>query len=88
MVISWLYFGYQHSPYVHAALRGCAAAAVGISSANAAELSRRSLRRPVALAFLVATAVAVSIFHVSLILVLLTLGVASVGFRLLELLRR
>jgi chromate transporter len=87
MVFAAIYFNWQHSPYVQAALHGCAAAAVGLSASNAIELSKRQLRKPVALAFLVATALAVSAFHASLALVVFTLGVASIAYNLVELFR-
>ena len=56
-----------------AALRGCAAGAVGLSLANAVELSARIRRDVVALLFVALAAVAVAVLHVSLGLVLLVL---------------
>ena len=87
MVFASIYFGQQHSPYVQAALRGCAAAAVGLSASNAIELSKRQFRKPVPLAFLAATTLAVSLLHASLAVVVFTLGLASIGYHLVELFR-
>lgn len=59
------------NPWLDAALRGCAAGAVGLTVANAIELTVRYRRDPRALAFVGAAAVAVGVFRWSLPLVLL-----------------
>jgi chromate transporter len=80
MLIATLYVSQARSPLVEAALRGSAAAAVGLQLANAIELTQ-FLRNPLAFGLIALTAVVVCVFHVSLGMVLLTLGLGSVAFR-------
>jgi len=68
------YFSRFNTPLVHAALSGAAAAAVGLTLANAMELTTAAGRRPLNFFFIVATAVAVSYFKLSLVLTLLVFG--------------
>jgi chromate transporter len=81
MAIAALVFAGGGWPWLTAALRGCAAGAVGLSLANAVELSARLRRDVVALAFVLAAAVAVAALHVSLGLVLVVLVPLSFAAR-------
>jgi chromate transporter len=74
LVAGAFYFSKFNTPLVHAALSGAAAAAVGLTLANAMELTAQTGRRPVNLFFIAATAVAVSYFRLSLVLTLLIFG--------------
>lgn len=60
-------------PWLTAALRGCAAGAVGLSLANAIELTLRFRRDLVVLAFVALSALAVGVLHLTLPVVLLIL---------------
>jgi len=60
-------------PWLTAALRGCAAGAVGLSLANAIELTFRFRRDLVVLAFIALSALAVGVAHLSLPVVLVIL---------------
>ena len=60
-------------PWLTAALRGCAAGAVGLSLANAIELTLRFRRDLAVLAFVALSALAVGVFHLTLPVVLLIL---------------
>jgi chromate transporter len=68
------YFSKFNTPLLHAALNGATAAAVGLTLANALELTWDSAKRPVNLIFIAATAVAVVNFKLSLLLTLLIFG--------------
>jgi chromate transporter len=68
------YFSRFNTPLVHAALNGATAAAVGLTLANALELTAESGKRPINLAFIAATAIAVVNFRLSLVLTLLIFG--------------
>jgi chromate transporter len=81
MLIAALYYSQPPDSLIHAAFRGCAAAVVGINVANAYEMTVPYLRVPVAMLFIVATAVAVSAFHLSLELVMLVLAPLSIAWR-------
>jgi chromate transporter len=72
------YFSKFNTPLVHAALNGAAAAAVGLTLANALELTVETGKRPINLVFIGATAVAVSYFKLSLVLTLLIFGGISI----------
>jgi chromate transporter len=74
LAVGAIYFKIKDIPAVHSALIGCAAAAIGLTIANAAELTRDEALRPLPLALLVVTAVAVSWFKAPLVLVLAVLG--------------
>lgn len=74
LVVGAVYFKIRDNAFVHSALLGCAAAALGLTVANAIDLTREQALRPVPLLFLVATAVAVTRFHAPLLLVLAVLG--------------
>jgi chromate transport protein ChrA len=59
---------------VHAALSGATAAAVGLTLANALELTAESRKRPLNLLFIAATVIGVIAFRLSLVLTLLLFG--------------
>jgi chromate transporter len=81
MLIAAVYYTQPADSPIHAAFRGCAAAVVGINVANVFEMTVPYLRAPIALAFIVATGVAVSYFHISLELVMLVLAPLSIALR-------
>ncbi len=65
---AYAYFARIDVPLVGAALRGCAAAAVGLTIANAIELTAERRRDgPLGLALLAATAIAVGVFKLGLL---------------------
>jgi chromate transporter len=68
------YFSKYNIPIVHAALFGAAAAAVGLTLGNAIELTQDLWPKWLNLFFMVATALAVSYFHLPLVLTLLVFG--------------
>jgi chromate transporter len=74
LVAGAFYFSRFNTPLVHAALNGATAAAVGLTLANALELTAESGKRPINLAFIAATAIAVINFRLSLVLTLLIFG--------------
>jgi chromate transporter len=68
LVAAYAYFARIDVPLVGAALRGCAAAAVGLTIANAVELTvERRRDGPLGLALLAVTAVAVGVFKLALL---------------------
>ncbi len=74
------YFSKFNTPLVHAALNGATAAAVGLTLANALELTAQTGRRPVNLVLIVSTAVAVVYFRLPLVLTLFVFGGLSMTF--------
>jgi chromate transporter len=74
------YFSKFNTPLVHSALSGATAAAVGLTLANALELTAESRKRPLNLVFIAATTIAVISFRLSLILTLLVFGGLSMLF--------
>jgi len=77
-VLGALYATHGEKPIVTAALAGVAAAATGLLLATTYQLGRKELRGVADLSLVALTAVAVSGFHVSLPLVLVTLGPLAV----------
>jgi chromate transport protein ChrA len=73
------YFSKFNTPLVHSALNGATAAAVGLTLANAVELTAETGKRPLNLIFIAATAVAVTYFRLSLVLTLLLFGGLSMA---------
>ncbi len=69
-----IYFKIKDIPVVHGALEGCAAGAIGLTLANALDLTREQLVWPLSLGFIAVTAVAVSWFRIPLLEVLVVLG--------------
>jgi chromate transporter len=74
LVAGALYFKYASNPYVHGALRGCAVGALGLTLANALELSWDERSDWLKIALLILTAVAVSAFKMPLLLTLVLFG--------------
>lgn len=77
LIAGALYFRFIGNSFVHAALIGCAAGAVGLTLGNAIELTLDLKDDVFNLILLAATAVAVSRFHASLLLVLVVFGAAG-----------
>jgi chromate transporter len=74
------YFSKFNTPLVHAALSGATAAALGLTLANALELTLESRKHPFNLVFIAATAVAVINFRLSLVLTLVLFGGLSMAY--------
>ncbi len=74
LIAGALYFAFIGNHVVRAALMGCAAGAVGLTLANALELSLDYRKDWVRIALIALTAVAVSRFRLPLVLVLLIFG--------------
>jgi chromate transporter len=74
LLVGAIYFKIRGIPWVHAALIGCAAGAIGLTLGNAIDMTREQAIRPLNLAFIALTAVAVSWFKAPLLLVLVVLG--------------
>lgn len=73
-----LYFKYATNPYVHGALRGCAAGALGLTIGNALELTWDERDEWIRIVLLAATALTVSLLKMPLLLVLVVFGGAGV----------
>lgn len=73
MLIAAIILSGSGNPYLDAGLRGCAAGAVGLTLANAIELTVRYRRDARALGFVAAAAAAFAVFKISLPLVLVVL---------------
>lgn len=74
-----LYFNFSTNPYVHGALRGCAAGALGLTIANALDLSWDERADWIRLLIVAITALAVSLLKMPLLLVLVTFGGAGIA---------
>lgn len=74
LIAGALYFKFASNPFVHGALRGCAAGALGLTVGNALELSWDERSDWVKLVLLAVTAVTVSLLHMPLLLVLVVFG--------------
>jgi chromate transporter len=74
LIAGALYFEFIGNAFVHAALLGCAAGAVGLTFGNAIELSADLKNDWLNYVLLAATAVCVSVYHVHLVYVLLLFG--------------
>lgn len=74
LIAGALYFKFSSNPYVHGALRGCAAGALGLTIANALELSWDERTEWLRLFLVAITALAVSLLKMPLLLVLVTFG--------------
>lgn len=74
LIAGALYFKFSSNPYVHGALRGCAAGALGLTLGNALELSWDERGDWARIALLVVTAAVVSLAHMPLLLVLVVFG--------------
>jgi chromate transporter len=81
-VVGMLYKEHGDNPLATAALKGVAAAAVGLILATAVQLGKKSLVHAADAVFVVVTVVAVNRFHVSVLTVLLAVGlVATLWYR-------
>jgi chromate transporter len=74
LVAGALYFKYSNDPFVRGGLRGCAVGALGLTVANALELSWDERTDWVRLLLLAVTAVVVALFKMPLLLVLVVFG--------------
>jgi chromate transporter len=77
LVVAWLYFAGINVPFVHPALMGAAAAAVGLTIANALELTAENAKLPVNVVVIAMTVIGVSYFHIHLLYVLVVFGAVS-----------
>lgn len=74
LIAGALYFKYGSNPYVHGALRGAAAGALGLTVANALELTWDERADWLRVLLVGVTALAVSLLHMPLLLVLVVFG--------------
>ena len=74
LIAGALYFRFSSNPFVHAALLGCAAGAVGLTFGNALELTWDLRNDALHVAIVAATAVAVAYFKLPLLATLLIFG--------------
>lgn len=81
--IAWLLAAYPHLRWLHGAVVGCAAAAVGMTVANAIEMSKRFAGKALELGFIAVTFFSVVLLHVSIEVALLGYVPASMLIRLL-----
>jgi chromate transporter len=80
MTLGVLWSGQRHNPYLRAVLIGVAASAVGLLTTVTLQLGHRQFARLADLLFIAATFVAVSVFKISLVIVLLTLGPLAIWY--------
>jgi chromate transporter len=78
LIAGALYFKFSTNPYVHGALRGCAAGALGLTIANALDLSWDERADWIRLLLVAITALAVSLLKMPLLLVLVAFGGAGI----------
>ncbi|MCS0502288.1 chromate transporter [Ancylobacter mangrovi] len=78
MILGVLYASNASNPYVNATLVGVGAAAVGMLTAVTLQIGRKQLGSLIDIAIIVVTLVMVSVLHISLIWVLLTVGPAAI----------
>ncbi len=82
LVVGMVYQEHGDHPLATAALKGVAAAAVGLILSTAVQLGKKSLGHAADAVFVVATVVAVNRFHVSVLTVLLVVGaIATIWYR-------
>jgi chromate transporter len=74
LTLGWAYFHYHQVPALRAILSGVVAAAAGMALSMGVKLIGNYLRQPAALLFAAAAFAGVSLFHVSLPLVVLVLA--------------
>jgi chromate transporter len=80
MTLGVLWSEQRHNPYLRAVLIGVAASAVGLLLTVTLQLGHRQFARPADIVFIAATFVAVSLFKISLVIVLLTLGPLAIWY--------
>lgn len=73
MAIAAIVLSGANQAWISGALRGCAAGAVGLSLANALQMTARHRRNVSALIFIALSALGVAVVHASLIVVLIVL---------------
>jgi chromate transporter len=78
LIAGALYFQFASNPFVHGALRGCAAGALGLTVGNALELTWDERRSWFGLVLIVITALAVSFLRMPLLVVMAVFGGAGV----------
>lgn len=74
LIAGALYFKFESNPFVQGGLRGCAAGAIGLTIGNALELTWDERSDWARILLLVVTAIAVSLLHMPLLLVLVVFG--------------
>jgi chromate transporter len=74
LIAGVLYFRFASNPYVHGGLLGCTAGALGLTIANAMELTWEQRSEWIRLALIAITAVGVSLLRMPLLLVLVVFG--------------
>src|SRR5579862_3083887 len=84
LIAGALYFKFSSNPYVMGALHGCAAGALGLTIANALELSWDERADWVRLLLVAITASAVSLLKMPLLLVLVAFGGAGIAHEYLR----
>lgn len=78
MVLGVLYAAHSHNPGVNAALVGVGAASVGMLTAVTLQIGRKQFGSVTDIAIIIVTIVMISYFHLSLLLVLFTVGPVAV----------
>jgi chromate transporter len=78
LLVGWWYFSPYNVPALHAALNGCAAGAIGLTLANAIELTGPERKSPFALVLVALSAVAVGYLRWNLVWTLLLFGGAGI----------
>ena len=78
LIAGALYFRFIPNQFVHAALLGCAAGAVGLTLGNAIELSIDLKNDWLNFVLLAATTVAVTMYHAQLLYVLVVFGILGI----------
>lgn len=81
LAIAWLLAENPHNRWLHGAVAGCAAAAVGLTVANAYEMSRRFFGRVADLAIIALTFAVVVLWHASIELTLAAFVPLSIALR-------
>ena len=84
LFVGWWYFSPYNVPATRAALAGCAAGAIGLTLANAIELTTAQGRHPVVLALIALTAFSVDALHMHLLVVLAVFGSFGIAWKALE----
>ena len=78
MILGVLYSSNANNPYVNAALIGVGSAAVGMLTAVTFQIGRKQFGNLLDVAIIAVTVIMVSVLHISLVWVLLTVGPAAI----------
>lgn len=78
LVLGIAYVSNNHNPYVNAALAGVGAASVGLLASVTLQIGHKQLEHLLDIAIVLVTIVMVSLFHISLVIVLLTVGPVAI----------